>query len=115
MIVVVTEDGTVEVVDSVEDAQRYEAIDVENRVFVFYDEDGSWLRPRFTQPNRYRFFGLILEQGAYVLEPSGKLDPEVDPLPVALAEAHSLKPNAHFPDLASMRRHFGSPALPGVR
>jgi hypothetical protein len=114
MIVVVTEDGTVEVVDTVEDAQRYEAIDVENQVFVFYDEDGGCLRPRFTQPNRYRLFGLILEQGAYVLEPSVELDPEVDPLPLALAEAHSLKPNEHFPDLASTQRHFGSPALPRV-
>ena len=112
MIVVVVDDGTVEIVHTIEEAQRYEAIDVENHVFVFYDEHGNWLRPRFPQPNRYSLFNLVIDQGAYVLEPSAELDPAVDPLPLALAEARSLKPNRYFRDLAAMRRRFGSPELP---
>ena len=55
MIFVVVEDGTVEVLDGLEAAQEYEPFDVENEVFLFYDEDGTWLRPRFTRPNAGNF------------------------------------------------------------
>ena len=112
MVIIVAEDGMVKVVETVEEAERYESIDVENNVFVFYDEQGRWLRPRFIAPNRYRFFGFILDQGTFVLEPSVELDPAIDPLPLALAEARYLEPNQYFKDLTVLREHYGSPILP---
>ena len=67
MIFAVVEDGTVKVLENEAVAQTWEPIDVESRAAVFYAEDGTWLEPRFTRPNRYRFFGLALEQGAFEL------------------------------------------------
>jgi hypothetical protein len=105
VIFVVVEDGTVEVLDGLEAAQEYEPFDVENEVFLFYDEDGTWLRPRFTRPNRRRLFGLVLEQGAFVLERSPALDAAVDPFHVAVGEALALEPNAHFKSLVAVREY----------
>ncbi len=108
MIFVFVEDGTVEVLDRPEAALQYEPLDVESGVFVFYDEDGTWLRPRFTRPNRRRFFGVLLEQGSFEVERSDALDPAVDPFDVALAEAQALKPNKYFATLDAIRQHLAS-------
>ncbi len=99
MIFVVVEDGTVEVIEDLEEAKRYEPIDVESYVFTFYDSDGTWLRPRFTEPNRSRLFGLIVTPGTFELERSADLDPAVDPFDVAMREADALTPNPHFSTL----------------
>ncbi len=53
MIFIFVEDGTLEVVNSVEEVRRNcEGIDVENGVFRFFDENGSQLEPRFTKLNK---------------------------------------------------------------
>jgi hypothetical protein len=108
MIFAFVEDGTLEVLDGPEAAQRYEPIDVENYVFVFYDEDGTWLKPRFTRPNRRRFFGFILERGSFELERSTQPDPAVDPFSTALAEVQGLEPNNYFTSVEAIRRHVAS-------
>jgi hypothetical protein len=113
VIFVFAEGGTVEVLDGPGAAQRFEPIDVENLVFVFYDEDGTWLRPRFTRPNRRRLFGLVLEPGSFELERSADLDPAVDPFSLALSEAVDLKPNAHFSSVEAIRQHVAT--LHGAR
>lgn len=46
MLFVFVEDGTLEVVADLDEARRrYEPIDVESRVFIFYDERGRPLEP----------------------------------------------------------------------
>ena len=114
MIISVVEDGTVEVLDSIDTALQHDAWDVESGVFHFYDEEGRWLRPNFSQPNRTWLLGLIVTRGVFSLELAGSNSrDDVDPLPLALAEAHTLKPNRHFGSLAEIRKRFGSPTLPG--
>jgi hypothetical protein len=78
MIFIFVEDGTVEVLDGPAAAQEYDPVDVENYIFAFYDEDGTWLRLRFTRPNRRRLFGLFRERGAFEVDRSFELDPAVD-------------------------------------
>ena len=92
MIFVFAEDGTLEVIEGLSQAQRYESLDVESGVFVFYDEDGTWLQPRFAR-------------GVFELVRSQQMDPTVDPFSVALAEASELKPNKYFQTLHAIRRH----------
>jgi hypothetical protein len=108
MIFVVVEDGTVEVLDRPEAALQYEPLDVESGVFLFYDEDGTWLKPRFTKPNRRRIFGLLLENGSFELERTDDLDPDVDPFDVVLSEAQVLEPNRYFATLDAVRQHVAS-------
>lgn len=108
MIFAFVEDGTVEVLDGPAAAQRYEPVDVESQVFVFYDEDGTWLQPRFTRPTRRHFFGLLLEKGSFELERSTEADPGIDPFFVALSEAVYLKPNQYFASLEAIRQHVSS-------
>lgn len=109
MIIAVIEDGTIEVVEDLAEARRnYEPIDVESDVIVFYAEDGTWLKPVFTKPNRYRFFGFVLEQGEYDLAPDPNLDSTVDPFDVALAESVALEPNPYFASLDELRAHVNT-------
>lgn len=75
MIFVFIEDGTLDVINSLEDALReYEGIDVESGVFEFYDENGTYLKPVFSVPNKYEshLFGVIksVESGVYGLVPA---------------------------------------------
>jgi hypothetical protein len=108
MIFVIVEDGTVEVVEDLAQAHTYEPFDVENQVFVFYDEDGAWLRPTFTTPNRRDLFGLVVTHGAFELARSAVLDPGIDPFDVAIGEAAALEPNRHFASLDAIRSHIAS-------
>ena len=105
MIFVFAEDGTLEVVDDLGQAQRYEPLDVESGVFVFYDEDGTWLKPGFSTPNRRRSFGRSSVPVVFELARSKEPDPTVDSFDVALQEATGLKPNKYFENLAAVRRY----------
>ena len=115
MIFAFVEGGTVEVLDGPGAATKYEPIDVESFVFVFYDEDGTWLKPRFIKPNRRRFFGFVLEQGSFEVERSADLDPAIDPFSVALSEAVRLEPNKYFSSLEAIRQHVESLQGPVTR
>lgn len=108
MIFAFVEDGTVEVLDGPAAAQRYEPVDVESQVLVFYDEDGTWLQPRFARPNRRHSFRLLPEKGSFELERSTEVNPGIDPFFVALSEAVDLKPNKYFASLEAIRQHVSS-------
>ena len=101
MVFVFDEDGSLEVLDNKKQARQYEAIDVESGVFVFYDEDGTWLAPKFTKQNRHRRFlwGSILSQGTFELIRNPVLEPTVDTFEIAIKEAVHLAPNKHFKTL----------------
>ena len=52
MIFVFVEDGTLEIIEELEEARRnYEGIDVESGVYDFYNEAGTYLKAVFTKPN----------------------------------------------------------------
>ena len=91
--------------DLAEVRRVWEPIDVENAVAIFYDEDGTWLKPEFTTPNRRGIFGGIT-QGQYTLTRCEQLDPGVDPIDVALDEAAGVEPNPYLDSLDSIRRHI---------
>jgi hypothetical protein len=104
MIFAFAEDGMVWVLDNEAAAKvEFEPIDVENGVFIFYAEDGTWLKPRFVRPNRRKLFGFWLEQGEYELDPSP--ESEADPFEVAIAEARGIEPNRYFNSLEGIRSH----------
>lgn len=110
MIFVVIEDGTMDVVENLEEAQRnYEGVDVENGVFVFYNSRGVYLEPRFTVPNKYGKFLWIFDwstSGVYDLAPN-PLAPE-DPIWLALFETHALNPNRFFKTLDEVKAYLKS-------
>ena len=100
------DDGGIEVFTSIDDAKRdWEPIDVESGIVVFYDDDGTWLKPDFIKPNKRQFFGIILTHGEYTLVREAA-PPEVDPIDVALAEAVYIKPNAYFNSVDAILRHI---------
>ena len=105
MVFVFSEDGTLDVLERKELAEQYEPLDVENHVFVFYDEDGTWLQPRFTRPNIRRLWGLVVSQGAFELTRSSSLDAIVDPFDVAVRGAVALEPNRYFTSLEEVSAH----------
>ena len=96
MVFVFSEDGSLEVIETNELAQRYEPLDVESGVFVFYDEDGTWLQPRFTPAS-----------SAFELVRNSQLDATVDPFEVVLGEAF-LEPNNHFKSLSEISEHVAA-------
>lgn len=111
MIFAFAEDGMVMVLDDLAAAQREcEGIDVESGVYVFYAEDGSWLRPRLTTPNRQGGFAIFkwVESGVFVLEPESSLPAHVDPFDVALSEAVDVVPNGVFATLEAVRGHVAA-------
>ncbi len=72
MILAFADDFTVTAFDSERQANTHcEGIDVENSVYIFTDELGFVLVPRFTEPNRRsRLFGLLsrVRSGIFALE-----------------------------------------------
>lgn len=106
IVFVIAEDGMIAVLESKLAAKlKCEAIDVENGVFSFYAEDGSRLEPRFIRPNRRRFFGFIVDQGEYELEPASGENFDTDSFEIAIAEASGVEPNRYFSSLSEIRAH----------
>ena len=103
-VFVFIEDGTLEVVGSMEEAERgYEGIDVESQVFTFFDASGTYLKPTFTRPNRSgKYLGLFswVESGEYRLAPSHEDGYDIT---TYLYEAADLKPNPWFRSLAEVK------------
>ena len=115
MILGFAEDGVLAVYADLAHVQRQcEGVDVESGVYVFYAEDGTWLRPRFVEPNRRGGFWFLrtVASGRYVLEPEVDPPPEVDAFDVAFADAVALDPNPWFADLESVRAHVEARRLP---
>jgi hypothetical protein len=109
MILAFGEDGMIEVLPDLAEAKRqWEPIDVESRAVVFYAEDGTYLEPVFTTPNKTSLFGLVLTQGQYDLVRSEAAPPEIDPIEIALDEAAGVEPNPHFDSVEAVRRHVAA-------
>jgi len=108
------EDGLLTVYADLAHVQRdCEGIDVESGVYVFYAEDGNWLRPRFVEPNQQGGLGWFrwVHSGRYELEPATP-PPGVDPIEVALAECGGIEPNPRFADLEAVRAHIAARRAP---
>ena len=84
-----------------------EGIDVEDGVYIFFDENGEELVPYFTSPNRRGGFWIFkwIESGEYNLKPC-KDNPRngID----ELQQVVEMKPNKYFEDLHHVRKHFES-------
>jgi len=105
MIFVFVEDGSLEIIADIKEAQRkYDGLDVESGVFQFFDESGVYLKPKFTKPNRMgRFLGIFKwsKSGEFELVPLLETDENID---VYLTETNELKSNRWFSDLQEVRQ-----------
>ena len=110
MLLVFLEDGTLDIVSDLAEAQRnYEGVDVESGVCAFYDETGVYLEPRFTVPNKYGKFLWIFDwcsSGVYELIPNPRTTE--DPLWLALFETSSLSPNKYFKTMDEVKTYLKS-------
>lgn len=68
------DDGTMRVIDSVSEANReYEAVDVENQIYVFIDERGYLLKPVLAEPATKRLlFFSVSDTVPFKLEPTNE-------------------------------------------
>lgn len=108
MIFIISEDQTLEVVENISDVQREcEGVDVEDGVFLFFNEDGEELVPHFTSPNRHDGFWIFkwVESGKFILNPC-KDNPRgvID----ELQQVVEMKPNKFFENLNDVKKHFES-------
>ena len=108
MIFVFVEDGSLEIVSDIDDGRKNcEGIDVESSVFQFFDENGQFLEPRFTKPNKKgRFLGIFewIESGEFELVPADQSISEN--IFDYLNETSDLKPNLWFSSLDEVRRYL---------
>lgn len=107
MIFGVLEGGEVRIFDDLAHATREWARypdDVESRVIVFYDSDGTWLKPVITRDPR-RLMGLLPGAKRFDLVREAAQD-SVDPIWLALSEASTIAPNAYVDSLAELRARF---------
>ena len=109
MIFVFIEDGSLEIVSSIEEATKeYEGIDVESGVFKFYDKNGVYLKPVFSSPNNISslFFGLFktATSGVYTLVPAA--NEEEDTINDMLWETITLNNNEYFKSLDEIKIKF---------
>jgi hypothetical protein len=108
------EDGVLELCESLEDAQRdYEGVDVEARVFEFYDFSGTPARPVFIKPNKHSsFLGLFRSCSLGIFTFERDADLRIAPIDVAVLEASILDQNNRFKDMNQVRKHLESRGCP---
>ena len=110
MVFIFNDDGTLEVVNSLEEVRRNcEGIDVENGVFRFFDENGNHLEPRFTKPNKTcQVFGVfsLVEAGEYELIPSPIINERE--IFLSLLEASEMESNPWFKSLDGVKGYLES-------
>ncbi|MCB1279669.1 hypothetical protein [Prosthecobacter sp.] len=102
------EDGVLQLCETLEDARReFEGVDVEARVFEFYDFSGCPVKPVFLQLNEHSsFLGLIHTVSSAVFEFRRDPDLETDPIDVAVLETAILEKNDRFEGLIQVRKHL---------
>lgn len=94
-----TDDRTLEIFDSEADAiSNAEGVDVEDGVWLFFDETGQALEPFFIKPNKRGGFGLI--SGVYELHLSNQNLPT---LQVKLSEVAALSGTDKFKNLSEVK------------
>jgi hypothetical protein len=103
MIFVFSDDKSLNVISS-PDYGEFEGVDVENGLYRFFDEEGTYLKPVFTKANRTgHVLGFIpwVVSGEYELQ--AVPDSEEDVF-FYLDRAISLEPNDWFHSLDEVRR-----------
>lgn len=108
MIFAFVEDGTIEIFENEMLAcEDFESVDVESGVVTFFDENGNFLEPVFTRPNRYgKILWLIswCESGTYhLLRNPGA---EEEPLWMHLLKARRVGFNKFFRSLSEVTKHL---------
>lgn len=108
MIFVFIEDGTLDVVEDLSEAQRcYEGVDVESGVYDFYNDQGVYLEPRFIVPNRYgKFLWLFDWSTSGVFELIPRPEELEKPIWLALSETNILNPNTFFKTMDDVKAYF---------
>jgi len=114
MIFVFGEDHTLEILSSLEEAEnKYDAIDVECKVYEFYDENGRYLKPKFIVPNKtvkkWFIFNRIVS-GEYKLELSEHNEFN-QPLDWALGQTIEMQPNSFFKTLDAAKSYITSASI----
>ncbi len=108
MIFVFVEDGSLEIVSDIDEVRKNcEGIDVESSVFQFFDENGRFLEPRFTKPNKKgRFLSIFewVESGEFELVPA--VEDVSENIFDYLIEISELKPNPWFHTLDEVRHYL---------
>jgi hypothetical protein len=109
MVIIFADDGTVFLAGDLSSVQREcEPIDVEEKVYRFYDPSGHALRPRWVVPNRRRrILGLFDSVTPGTFELVRDPDPSADEFRAELQRVLAMAPNPWFNDLASFRLQFG--------
>lgn len=98
-MIMLRDDPVIVVFDSPEVPPNWiEWIDVQNGEYQFCDDQGQQYVGIVTQPKGW------IKQPTFALRPEGA--PNLKNVPDLIDKAHSLESNAHFPDLASLRRHL---------
>jgi hypothetical protein len=104
------EDGTLQIYETAAEAIRdHEGIDVESGTVRFYDENGAYLEPRFSVPNRRgKFFGLFgwVSSGVYELVASPRASE--DSFALALYETAALVPNRWFASVEQLKTELAA-------
>lgn len=110
MILAFLDDTSVSVLaDEAEANRKHEGIDVENGSVIFYSDEGVWLEPHFTTPNRHgKFLGLFRwsESGVYKLLPPSKEAGSQNPIGAKLAGTTLLNANQWFKSLDELKEHL---------
>ena len=110
MLFAFAEDGELHIHESVADAARqWEGIDVESGVVHFYDENGTYLEPKFITPNRRgKLLWLFnwIESGTYDLVPNPTATE--DSFALALYETKILSTNTWFTSLEQLKAALSS-------
>ena len=79
--------------------------DVQSEVIIFYDSDGTWLRPIVTSEGG-RLLGLTPGAKRFELVRDTARNDEVDPIWLAAFEASNLLPNSHVASIAELQARF---------
>ena len=106
MIFVFDEDKTMMILDDIEEVRKEcEGIDVEEGVFLFFNENGYSLNPKIMSPTkRQKILGKIelIESGKYELCQVG--NPNFQNILKQLKNVVGLKPNKYFSSLDEVKR-----------
>ena len=111
MIFVFIEDGTIDIIENESEARvLYEGIDVESKVYDFYNDKGIYLKPVSTKPNieKKYLFGLFcsVESGEFILKESPKEQEES--FQQMLTDAIALNKNKYFKSFEELKIKYAT-------
>jgi len=100
MVFVIAEDNTLSVCEDMESMQgEFEGIDVEDGVYMFFDEKGAALKAEFTVPNQRGRFWVL--SGTYTLVPDPENKTSLEDL---LTKPQVLERNRYFESIEDIKK-----------